>query len=64
MEPMTSSTHSAGNQATAMIDWLLDADPSIRWQAMRDLLDAPESQWRAERTKVEAEGWGAPATVL
>lgn len=41
------------------IDWLLDADPSIRWQTMRDLLDAPEPQWRAERAKVETEGWGA-----
>lgn len=42
-----------------MIDWLLDADPSIRWQVMRDLLDAPESAWAAERAKVETEGWGA-----
>jgi hypothetical protein len=43
----------------AVIDWLLDSDPSIRWQVMRDLLDAPESEWRAERAKVETEGWGA-----
>jgi hypothetical protein len=41
------------------IDWLLDSDPSIRWQVMRDLLDAPEPQWTAERAKVETEGWGA-----
>jgi hypothetical protein len=41
------------------IDWLLDSDPSIRWQVMRDLLDAPEPQWRAERAKVATEGWGA-----
>jgi hypothetical protein len=26
---------------------------------MRDLLGAPESEWRAERAKVETEGWGA-----
>jgi hypothetical protein len=43
----------------AVIDWLLASDPSIRWQVMRDLLDAPESAWRAERAKVEIEGWGA-----
>jgi hypothetical protein len=43
----------------AVIDWLLDSDPSIRWQAMRDLLDAPEPAWTAERAKVETEGWGA-----
>jgi hypothetical protein len=42
-----------------VIDWLLDSDPSIRWQVMRDLLGVPESQWRAERAKVEGEGWGA-----
>jgi len=42
-----------------VIDWLLDSDPSIRWQVMRDLLDAPEEEWRAERAKVETEGWGA-----
>jgi hypothetical protein len=43
----------------SVIDWLLDSDPSIRWQVMRDLLDAPESEWTAERAKVETEGWGA-----
>jgi hypothetical protein len=42
-----------------VIDWLLDSDPSIRWQVMRDLLDAPEAEWAAERARVEAEGWGA-----
>jgi hypothetical protein len=42
-----------------VIDWLLDSDPSIRWQVMRDLLDAPVSEWTAERGKVETDGWGA-----
>jgi len=42
-----------------MIDWLLDSDPAIRWQVMRDLLDAPEPDYGAERAKVETEGWGA-----
>jgi hypothetical protein len=42
-----------------VIEWLLDSDPSIRWQVMRDLLDAPEAEWRGERAKVETEGWGA-----
>ena len=43
----------------SVIDWLLNSDPSIRWQVMRDLLDAPEPEWTAERAKVETEGWGA-----
>lgn len=44
-----------------VINWLLDSeqsDPSIRWQVMRDLLDSPEPEWKAERAKVETEGWG------
>jgi hypothetical protein len=42
-----------------VIGWLLDSDPSIRWQVMRDLLGASEADWAAERAKVETEGWGA-----
>jgi hypothetical protein len=42
-----------------VIDWLLDSDPAIRWQVMRDLLGAPEAEWSAERARVETEGWGA-----
>ena len=42
-----------------VIAWLLDSDPAIRWQVLRDLLDAPEPVWRAERARVETEGWGA-----
>lgn len=43
----------------SVIAWLLDSDPAIRWQVMRDLLDAPEEQWQAERRRVEHDGWGA-----
>ena len=42
-----------------VIDWLLDSDPAIRWQVMRDLLDAPADEVAAERAKVATEGWGA-----
>ncbi len=45
--------------SAAVLDWLLDSDPAIRWQVMRDLLDAPEAEWTAERAKLETEGWGA-----
>ena len=40
-------------------DWLLDSDPAIRWQVMRDLTDAPAEEVAAERAKVAREGWGA-----
>ncbi len=41
------------------IDWLLDGDPAIRWQVMRDLTRTPVSGWRTEQEKVAVEGWGA-----
>ena len=41
------------------LEWLLEADPSIRWQALRDLTDAPPDQVAAERARVVTEGWGA-----
>ena len=44
--------------------WLLDSDPSIRSQVMRDLLDLPESESGPERVKVETEGWGARLLAL
>lgn len=42
-----------------VIAWLLDADPSIRWQVMRDLVGASADEIAAERAKVATEGWGA-----
>jgi hypothetical protein len=42
-----------------VIDWLLDSDPAIRWQVMRDLTDAPADEVAAERARVTHEGWGA-----
>jgi hypothetical protein len=41
-----------------VIDWLLDSDPSIRWQVMRDLTDTPAEIVAAERSRVGSEGWG------
>jgi hypothetical protein len=46
------------------LDWLLDADPAIRWQAMRDLTDAPADKVAAERARVATEGWGARLLAL
>ncbi|MBD1542629.1 hypothetical protein G9E11_10280 [Arthrobacter sp. IA7] len=47
-----------------MLDWLLDSDPSVRWQVLRDLTDAPAEKVRAERARVAAEGWGARLLAL
>jgi len=40
-------------------DWLLDSEPAIRWQAMRDLTDASPATISAERARVPREGIGA-----
>ena len=48
----------------SVIDWLLDSDSAIRWQAMRDLADAPADQVAAERARVASEGWGARLLAL
>lgn len=48
----------------SVIQWLLDADPSIRWQTMRDLLGAPEDEVAAERARVATEGAGARLLAL
>jgi hypothetical protein len=42
-----------------VLDWLLDSDPAIRWQVMRDLTDAPPEKVVAERRRVATDGWGA-----
>lgn len=41
------------------IDWLLDSDPAIRWQAMRDLTDASPAAIASERARIPYEGVGA-----
>lgn len=41
-----------------VIEWLLDSDPSIRWQVMRDLIGSPPEEVAAERARVATEGAG------
>ncbi len=45
-------------------EWLLDADPAIRWQVLRDLTDAAPEAVAAERERVSTEGWGAALLAL
>lgn len=42
-----------------MLAWLLEGDPSIRWQTMAHLCDAAPAEVAAERARVATEGWGA-----
>ena len=43
----------------AHLKWLLDSDPAIRWQVMRDLTGEAPDTIVAERSRVATEGWGA-----
>jgi hypothetical protein len=43
----------------SVMNWLLDSDPSIRWQVMRDLMDESHEVVAAERSRVASEGWGS-----
>jgi hypothetical protein len=49
---------------TAVVRWLLDSDPSIRWQVMRDLTGEPDEAIAAERSRVASHGWGARLLAL
>jgi hypothetical protein len=42
-----------------VVEWLLDGDPSIRWQVMRDIVGADKEIVARERQKIATEGWGA-----
>src|SRR5438552_16382605 len=46
------------------IKWLLDSDPAIRWQVMRDLTGEAPNAIAAERSRVATEGWGAQLLAM
>lgn len=43
----------------ATLRWLLDSDPAIRWQVMRDLTGETPDAVAAERSRIATQGWGA-----
>jgi len=43
----------------SVTEWLLDSDPAIRWQVLRDLTGESEDTVARERSRVAEEGWGA-----
>jgi hypothetical protein len=47
-----------------IVEWLLDSDPAIRWQVLRDLTGAPGESITAERQRTAVEGWGARLLAL
>jgi hypothetical protein len=47
-----------------IIHWLLEGDPSIRWQVHHDLLNSSLAKIEAERKKIAKEGWGTRLLAL
>jgi hypothetical protein len=47
-----------------LLDWLLDSDPTLRWQVERDIAGAPPEVWQATRQKILTEGHGARLLAL
>ncbi len=48
----------------AHLKWLLDSDPAIRWQVMKDLAGDTPDAIAAERARIATEGWGAQLLAL
>ncbi len=55
---------SAPKAPGSVIDWLLDSDPALRWQVLRDLTDASAAEVAADRARVASEGWGGRLLAL
>ena len=49
----------APKPSTSVMQWLLDSDPSVRWQTLRDLIGAPAEEVAIARAQVATEGVGA-----
>ena len=47
-----------------VLEWLIEGDPAICWQTLRDLTDAKAKEVEAARRRVALEGWGAKLLAL
>ena len=48
----------------AVLDWMLDSDPALRWQVERDIAGEPPEVWEATRARIATEGFGARLLAL
>jgi hypothetical protein len=44
--------------------WLLDSDPSLRWQVERDIVGLAPAVWESTRARIATEGFGARLLAL
>lgn len=61
---MSTSDSAIAEPAAGVVEWLLDSDPAIRWQVMRDITGESEQVIDLERARVAIEGWGARLLAL
>jgi hypothetical protein len=64
MMAINSPKHQAPKMERPVTQWLLDSDPSIRWQVMRDLISSPAEEVAAEHARVATQGAGAKLLSL
>lgn len=57
--PVTGKYNHGMDSISKTIQWLLEGDPAIRWQVLRDLCGEPAGVYEHERSQVASEGWGA-----
>lgn len=62
--PTPSPKWQAPRPTSSVIRWLIDSDPAIRWQVMRDLTDASDEEVATERARVATQGAGARLLAL
>jgi hypothetical protein len=62
--PLTWQVLTRSSVSMNAVDWLLDSDPAIRRQALRDLTETPPEVVAAERARVASEGSGARLLAL
>jgi hypothetical protein len=48
----------------SVIDWLLEGDPAIHWQVLRDVTNGSAEDVVAGRARVKHDGWGARLLAL
>ncbi|WP_258229314.1 squalene cyclase, partial [Arthrobacter sp. HMWF013] len=48
----------------AVLDWMLDSDPALRWQVQQDIAGEPPEVWEATRARTATEGFGARLLAL
>ncbi|MCI9888865.1 squalene cyclase [Micrococcales bacterium 31B] len=61
---MTDTVERSDTTENVALEWLLRQDPSVSWQARRDLAGEPASAWLMERSRVGTTGRGAKLLAM